>query len=129
MVFLFILVLILIFLILYSIGKNELDNKKNLKDLEIKFLIGSANLVQFKDHALKILEIVYDKAGESDPQFIEDYKKIVAAVEEKYEEIGDNWIKELQKTLGYEIEYKNWKQATKYIDRLLKATKYESERP
>ena len=58
-----------------------------------------------------------------DEQFSKDYEKIVESVDAKFNQMGDEWIKQLQETVEYELEYKNWKEATKYIDSLMKFIK------
>ncbi len=89
----------------------------------MQFLLVSMHFIQYKFHALQILEIVHEKASETDPKFAEDYKVIKEKIEEKFNQFGDQWIKNLKITLGYETEYKNWNEATKYIDGLVKRSK------
>jgi hypothetical protein len=108
---------------LYNIGKNENDRKQMLKDMEHRFLIGMAYSESYKYQTLKVLEIIYEKASETDPQFRKDYEKILYSTEKKFEQFGDEWVKNINEVLGYKTEYKNWKQATKYIERLLADTK------
>jgi len=109
--------------VLSTMYANERDRKENLKKLETKFLLGSAHLLQFKYHMLEMLKIIYDKAAETDEQFSKDYQKIVESVDAKFNQMGDEWIKQLQETVEYELEYKNWEEATKYIDSLMKFIK------
>lgn len=123
---LFVLLCVVIFWMMYNIGKNENDRKKMLKNIEYDFLLGIASIEQYKYQALEILKIVYEKAAETDPQFIKDYEKIVKSVENRFEEFGDKWIKNLNNMLGYKTEYQNWREATRYIERLIADTKKQN---
>jgi hypothetical protein len=114
--------------ILYNIGKNEIDKKNNLKELEEKFLIGMAWTEAHKFHMQEILKIVYDKAAETDEQYKKDYEKILQQIDEKVNMFADEWIKNMNETLGHKTEYQNWKEATRYIEKLIKANKNGSER-
>jgi len=89
-----------------------------LKTIEIQFLFGTMFYIDFKDNMLKVLEVIYEKAGESDPQFIKDYELIKKKVEERDKALGDQWIKNLQDVLNYKTEYENWEDVTKYIKKL-----------
>ena len=113
---------------LYNIYNNEIERQKNLKDLEMKFLIGAGNFQQFKYQMLHMLQIVYEKAAEVDRQYIEDYQKIVETTEKKFNQIGDEWVSSLQNTLGYEMEYKNWEEATRYINSVVSISKKNESR-
>lgn len=66
-----------------------------------------------------LLEIIYQKSAENDPQFMEDFDKIKLKTDEKIKEFGDEWINNLKKTIGFETDYKNWEEATKYIDEFI----------
>jgi len=114
--------------IVYNIGKTELDRQKNLKELEEKFLIGMSWTEAHKFHMQEILKIVYEKAAETDEQFMKDYEKIVKQIDEKVEMFADEWIQNMNETLGHKTEYQNWKEATRYIEKLIKANKNGSER-
>lgn len=114
---------------LYGIGKNEIDRQNNLKELEKKFLWGTIWTWQYKFQMEQILKIVYEKASETDEQFIKDYEKIVATMNKKFTSNADEWIKHLNETLGYKTEYQNWEEATRYIERMAKTQEtHESER-
>jgi len=110
----------------YAFYANEQAHKKNLRELEIRFLLGSAHFISYKYQMLEMLKIIYEKAAETDEQYARDYEKIVETFNAKYSKICDDWIKELNKSLGYETEYKNWEEATKYIDTLMKKIRDES---
>jgi DNA phosphorothioation-dependent restriction protein DptG len=103
---------------LYFIIENK--RKKNSKKLEAQFLVGSLYLLQYKYHMLQMLELIYEKAGETDPKFLEDYKKIIEKIEQKTDEFGQEWFSGLQNVLEHETKYKNWKEVTKYFNETLK---------
>ena len=114
---------------LYGIGKNEIDRQNNLKELEKKFLWGTIWTWQYKFQMEQILKIVYEKAGETDEEFIKDYEKIVETMNKKFTSNADEWIKHLNETLGYKTGYQNWEEATRYIERMAKTQEtHESER-
>ena len=115
--------------LLYSVGKNEIDRQKNLKDLEHKFLWGTIWTWKYKFQMEEMLKIIYEKAGETDPQYIKDYEKIVESLNKKFTSNADELIKHLNQTLGYKTEYQNWEEATRYIERMAKIQEtHESER-
>lgn len=114
---------------LYCIGKNEIDRQNNLKELEKKFLWGTIWTWQYKFQLEQILKIIYEKASETDEQFVKDYEKIIEAMNNKFISNADEWIKHLNETLGYKTEYQNWEEATRYIERMTKTqVTHESER-
>ena len=124
-----VVLIICIFWLLYNIGKNENERLKNLKDLEENFLIGMAWTEEHKHHMLQILQIVYDKAAENDPQFSKDYEKILKTIEEKINNSADKWIIHMNEVLGYKTVYRNWGEATKYINEVVeqyKKQKYDN---
>ena len=94
-----------------------------LKRMEYQFLFISLSFLKYKYQMLELMKIVYDKASETDAKFSEDYEKINKKIEQLCEQYGDTWIKDLQNSLGYETKYKNWKEATKYIDSLIEQNK------
>lgn len=117
------MIFFLLFLTITLVVYNSLiDRKKKeaLQQLEMQFLVGSFYFLQYKSFVLKLLEIVHEKASETDPKFLEDYKKIRETVEIKFNSEGDVWIKNLQKTLGYKTSYDNWEEATRYIEEMIK---------
>ena len=126
---LFILFGIITLWMLYNIGANEIERQKNLKDLEHKFLWGTIWTWQYKFQIEQILKIVYEKAGETDPQFVKDYEKIIETMNKKFTTNADEWIKHLNNTLGYKTNYQNWEEATRYIEKMAKMQeKHESKR-
>jgi predicted nucleotidyltransferase len=114
------------FWLLYNIGKNENDRKQTLKDMEHRFLLAMIHTETYKFQSLEVLKIAYEKAGESDPQFIKDYEKICEVTEKKFEQFGDQWIEHMNNTLGYKTDYQNWKEATRYIEKLVKTNGIEN---
>ena len=115
------------FFIIYNIISTEREKKKNLKELEIKYLTSSVYLLQFKFQMLEMLKIIYDKAAETDPQFINDYEKIVKSVDNKFEQYANEWIEHLRGTLQHETKYENWQEATRYIEKVLNNNKHKKE--
>lgn len=93
---------------------------KKLKELELQFIISSLYFYQFKYQIFQILELIYDKADEIDPEYKKDYEKIKISVENRLNAIGDSWILNLQKTLGYNLSYKSWNELIKKAEPLLK---------
>ena len=113
-------IIILSLLLARSYANLEKQREINSKKLEAQFIIGSLYLLQYKYHMLQMLQIIYDKAAESDPKYIEDYEKIIKAVDEKTDKYGEEWFTDLQKTLEHETKYKNWQEVTKYFKETLK---------
>lgn len=89
------------------------------KHMEKQILLSAISLMQYKFHALKILEIAYDAAEEKYPSKAEEYKLVVAKVNEKFDGYGEEWIKLLISRLPYKTEYSDWKTALAYAERLL----------
>ena len=93
---------------------------KYMQDLELKFILLSVNFIQWKAHALQILELTYEKVSEEDPEQKENFKIFKRKVEEKYEEAGEGFIRHMSNILPYTPKYKNWKQAVEYLERSVK---------
>lgn len=93
---------------------------KKLKELEVQFLIGSLYFQQLKYQMIEMLKIVYEKAGETDPKFIEDYKLINISLEAKFNDLGNWWISNLEKSLGYKLKYSSWQELIKRAEPILK---------
>lgn len=113
--------------ILYKIAQNEYKRLKNLKTLENSFLIGMIWTETYKFQMQEMLRIIYDKASETDPQFLKDYEKIVEVTNKKVSDFADEWIKHMNEVLEHKTEYQNWQEATKYIERILKANGNEKK--
>ena len=89
------------------------------KIMEKQILLSGFSLMQYKFHALKILEIAYDAAEEKYPSKAEEYKLVVEKVNQKFDDYGNDWIKLLISRLPYKTEYNDWKTALVYAERLL----------
>lgn len=89
------------------------------KHMEKQLLLSGLSLIQYKFHALKILEIAYDAAEEKYPSKAEEYKLVVEKVNQKFDGYGEEWIKLLISRLPYKTEYRDWKTALVYAERLL----------
>jgi hypothetical protein len=119
MTFLVIITVLFFFNLAYRIYNIEKERKSMLRQVEIQFLIGSIYFLKYKHQMNSLLEIIYQKSAENDPQFMEDFDKIKLKTDEKIKEFGDEWINNLKKTIGFETDYKNWEEATKYIDEFI----------
>lgn len=97
----------------------NLVTTNTFKLMEKQILLSGLSLVQYKFHALKILEIAYDAAEEKYPSKAEEYKIVVEKVNEKFDGYGEEWIKLLISRLPYKTEYSDWKTALAYAERLL----------
>ncbi len=91
---------------------------KYVEDLEKKFLLLSVNFIQWKAHALQILELSYEKASEEDPEQKESFKIFKNRVEEKYDETGEGFVRYMSNILPYKPKYKNWSEAIQYLETL-----------
>jgi hypothetical protein len=117
----FIILCIFFLFVVWNYLSFQKQKREALKTIEMQFLFGTMYFISYKENMLKMLEIIYEKAGESDPQFIKDYESIKKKVEEREELLGNQWIKNLRDVLKYETEYENWDQVTKYIKQLSKS--------
>jgi len=81
-------------------------------------LLGVMYLLQYKFHALEILRIAYERAGEENPKYLEEYKQVINKVEEKFNFFGDSWVKNMQSIMPYELQYKSWKEAIEHSNKL-----------
>jgi hypothetical protein len=103
--------------IFIELGKNILIKESFVK-MEHRFLLGAINLLQYKYQALQLMEIVYERAAEDDPKYLEEKKQVLNKIEEKYDLFANLWIVEMQKIVPYNLQYKNWKEALEYADKL-----------
>jgi len=117
----FIILCIFFLFVVWNYLSFQKQKREALKTIEMQFLFGTMYFISYKENMLKMLEIIYEKASESDLQFIKDYEAIKKKVEEREELLGNQWIKNLRDVLKYETEYENWDQATKYIKQLSKS--------
>lgn len=72
---------------------------KLMKDLEIRFLMMSTNLIQWKEHALQILDLTYQKASEQDPEQKESFKIFRNKVDEKYNQACELFVVHIKSIL------------------------------
>ena len=93
------------------------------KTIEHSLLLSATELIQYKHHAIKILELSYDKAAEEDKTKTEEFKQIVQKINEKFDSYGESWIQYLIARLPYKTEYKDWKTGLAYIEGLLSINK------
>ncbi len=106
----------------------EEKKKKTLNMLESNFLLGAVSFEQYKHQMLQIMEIVYEKAGESDPQFIKDFEKIKESINKKCDETGNLWVKNVKNSLQRETKYSNWEEAIQFAELVLKKMKNDNSR-
>lgn len=90
----------------------------SFKKMEYSFLLAAINLLQYKFHAIELMKIVYDRAGEEDPKYLEEKKLVITKIEEKYEYFGNEWIIKMKSIFPYNLEYNNWKEAIEYANKL-----------
>lgn len=104
--------------IFYQTARN-LSWIASYKQMEIQFLFSALNLMQYKHHAIKIIEISYADQEEKS----EECKQIVKKIHEKFDAFGEYWIQDLIKRLPYKTEYNDWKSATLYAEQLINNNK------
>jgi len=92
--------------------------KSSVKKIEISFLCAALEYHSLKFQMLQMLEIIYNKAAESDPQFLKDYEKIKYSLDKNFTNFCNEYIINLQKTLGNKITYNNWDELIKYAELL-----------
>ena len=111
--------------ILFGLTSANLLNKVWLKysfiQMERNFLTGALSLIQFKYHAIAILEIAYSKEIENDPTRKEELDEIVKKIHEKFDGFADSWVKQMISLLPYKPEYDNWETALLFVERLIKS--------
>ena len=88
-----------------------------MQDLEKKFLLLTINFIEWKSHSLAIMDLAYEYRNEEEPEKIEEYKAIKNKMEEKYDRIGEQYVKGISEILPYRTKYKNFKDAINYIER------------
>ena len=87
----------------------------SFKKLEAQLLFVASSLVQYKYHAIKIVEIAYS----ADDEKKEECANIVAKIHEKFDGYGDKWVESLKVNLPYATQYNDWKSAIQYFEQLL----------
>jgi hypothetical protein len=88
--------------------------------MERNFLSGAMSLIQFKYHAIAILEIAYSEQIEKDPSRKEELDQIVEKIHEKFDGYADSWVKQTISLLPYKPEYNDWAGALLFVERLIK---------
>jgi hypothetical protein len=91
----------------------------SFRQLEAQLLFAAMSLLQYKYHAIKIIEISYS----NEPDKKEECEKIVAKIHEKFDGFGDSWIENLRQRLPYKTEYSDWKSAIQYVEELINKAK------
>ena len=89
------------------------------KNSEKQLLFISMLLLEYKYQAINLMKIVYDKAAEEDEKYVEEGKKVIEKIHEKFTYFGDNWITNLKKNLPYETPYNSWNDAVEYFNKLI----------
>jgi hypothetical protein len=107
-------------LAVYSYVSTALSAYRNRKIMELQFIIASVELLQLKFHSIQIVDLIYEKAKESDPKYEEEHKKTVEKIDEKFNEYGNYYIKRLASVFGEEFTHKSWKDAIKYAEEKMK---------
>lgn len=85
------------------------------RQLEAQMLFIAMSLIQYKYHAIKIIEISYSE----EPNKKQECEQIVAKIHEKFDAFGDSWVQSLIQKLPYKTEYNDWKTAILYADKLI----------
>lgn len=86
---------------------------------ERQLLLISMSLLQYKYQAISLIEIVYDKAIESDEKYSLEKKQVIEKIHEKFNFFGDQWVESLKNNLPHEIKYNNWIEAVEYAEKLI----------
>jgi len=97
--------------------------KNKMAELEIAFIKAALHYHDLKFNMLQMLQIIYDKASETDPEYIKNFEKIKESLNKKFNNTCDEFIAELQKTLGYNTSYKNWEELITQATILVKLAK------
>ena len=96
-----------------------LSIKQSYVIVEKQFLLGAMYLIQFKYHAIQILELAYAEAAETNPEKTEEAKVVIEKIHQKFNEFGDNWVTSFINLLPYKTEYNDWNSAILYVEKLL----------
>lgn len=121
---------IIFFICLFLFSSFAINYYKllKLKELEVQFIVSALYYEQFRYQMHEILEVIYDKASETDPQFKQDFKAIKNKLDEKFNKVGDNWIQNLQKIVGYKLNYSSWRDLIKKADIIIRNYKNHESR-
>ena len=109
-------------MLLYEIVKNYAIYY-SFRAMELQFLFGALSLIQYKYHAIRIIEACYEEAALTDATKAEECKLVVAKIHEKFDGYGHSWIESLIARLPYKTEYNDWNSAILYGERLLTMNK------
>lgn len=85
---------------------------------ERQLLFISLSLLQYKSHIISLIEIAYDRAAEEDASLVEEKKKVIEKIQEKFLYFSNDWILTLKNNLPYKTDYSNWPEAIEYADKL-----------
>jgi len=96
---------------------------KFMKDLELKFLLLTSNYLQWREQALEALKLTYKFIEVDKPEEKEIYDEMLKKVEEKYNEIIEEYIKQIKNILPYEADYDNFDGVKKYITKMSRNVK------
>lgn len=96
------------------------------KQVELLFLFAALNLVQYKYHAIKILEISYMDEIEKNPDKKKELEQIISKIHSKFDSYGDSFVERLQKSLPYKTAYNDWKTAMLYAQELITKEKLQT---
>lgn len=112
--------------VLFELGKKAVIID-SFKRIELQFLLGSLYLLQYKYHVIQIINIVYDRAEEDKKEYGEERKKVLNALEEKFNSYGNVWINQLKGIIPYDLEYKNWNEAIEHANKLFNKRNFKKE--
>lgn len=85
---------------------------------ERQLLFISLSLLQYKSHIISLIEIAYDRAAEEDKSLLEEKKRVIEKIQEKFLYFSNDWILNLKNNLPYKTDYSNWPEAIEYADKL-----------
>lgn len=102
---------------LFSKLLNAYDYVKTMKEIEIKFLLLASNYLQWRVQALEVLKLSYKYVEQERPEEKEMNDRFLSKVEEKYDSIINQYIKELKERLPYSTPYNNLEEIQKYINK------------
>lgn len=97
--------------------------KYEMKQLELAFFKSALEYHSLKYQMLQMLEIIYEKAAENDPEFLKDYENIKKSINKNFEKTCNEFISNLQKTLGYNTPYNNWNELINHAALLYSAAR------
>lgn len=99
---------------------NKVWLKYSFIQMERNFLAGAISLIQYKYHAIAILEIAYSEQIEKDPSTKKELDEIVDKIHEKFDGYADSWVKQMISLLPYKPNYNDWQGALLHAQQLIK---------